>query len=347
MKRSIAVIAMSAVLLTSYTTMQEQVSAASSTAQNVRIGHIENGVNLRDKPSVSSNVIGFLKKGSDVTILERSSDYFYKIHSQDGTVGYVSASDKYISVGGSVRVPDGGGQGATGVVVYGVNLRNQPSTAGKILGMLDKGTKVSIIEKSNDYFYKVLTESGTSGYVSTSEKYLETSGNVSGSAPPPAPNPAPAPVPSPGNSNQSKIAQVIEAGKKYLGTPYEFGSDRGNTATFDCSDLVRQAYRDALGIVLPADSRKQGTWIRDNGTAVYDIGGLKAGDLVFFMSYKGYSASAYQGVDPNSERITHVAIYLGGGQLLHTYSSKSGGVRIDKLDGSWEHRFLYGGSVLK
>ncbi|WP_410772260.1 SH3 domain-containing protein [Fontibacillus sp. BL9] len=345
MKRSIAVIAMSAVLLTSYTTMQEQVSAASSTAQKVLIGHIESGVNLRDKPSVSSNVIGFLKKGSDVTILERSSDYFYKIQSQDGTVGYVSASDKYISVGGSVSVPDGGGQGTTGVVVYGVNLRNQPSTSGKVLGMLNKGTKVTILEKSNDYFYKVITESGTSGYVSTSDKYLEINGTVSGPAPSPAP--APTPTPPPAEPNQAKIAQVIEAGKKYLGTPYEFGSDRGNTATFDCSDFVRQAYRDALGIVLPADSRKQGAWIRDNGTAVYDIGSLKAGDLVFFMSYKGSSASAYQGVDPNNERITHVAIYLGGGQLLHTYSSKSGGVRIDKFDGSWEHRFLYGGSVLK
>lgn len=36
--------------------------------------------------------------------------------------------------------------------------------------------------------------------------------------------------------------QVIEAGKKYMGTPYEFGSNRSNTRTFDCSDFVRQAF---------------------------------------------------------------------------------------------------------
>ncbi|MNE34540.1 hypothetical protein D3C80_1282670 [compost metagenome] len=60
------------------------------------------------------------------------------------------------------------------------------------------------------------------------------------------------------------------------------------------------------------------------------------------MSYKGSSASAYAGVNKNTEKITHVALYLGNGQLLHTYSNKSGGVRIDTLSNSWEHRFLFG-----
>ncbi|MNJ57643.1 hypothetical protein D3C77_532410 [compost metagenome] len=65
------------------------------------------------------------------------------------------------------------------------------------------------------------------------------------------------------------------------------------------------------------------------------------------MSYKGSSAAAYKGINKNSQRITHVAMYIGDGKLLHTYSVKSGGVRIDQFDGSWEHRFLFGGSVLK
>jgi cell wall-associated NlpC family hydrolase len=134
---------------------------------------------------------------------------------------------------------------------------------------------------------------------------------------------------------------------KYLGTPYEYGSDRNTTLTFDCSDFTRQAFKEALGLVLPSDSRKQGEWIKSNNTAVYSINKLKRGDLLFFMSYKGSSDAAYQGIDKNKERITHVAIYLGDGQILHTYSSKSGGVKTDKLDGAWVKRFLYGGSVLK
>ncbi|WP_408635001.1 C40 family peptidase [Paenibacillus phocaensis] len=134
---------------------------------------------------------------------------------------------------------------------------------------------------------------------------------------------------------------------KSLGTPYEYGSSRSSTATFDCSDFVRQAYKDALGLTLPADSRQQGDYIKDNGTAVYSIDSLKRGDLVFFMSYKGSSAKSYQGIDKQKQRITHVAIYLGNGQLLHTYSKESGGVIVDQLDGAWVHRFMFGGSVLK
>lgn len=346
MKRSMAIIAMSAILLTSYTSLQGQTAAAAASSQSSVSGHIESTVNLRNKPSLSGSVIGYVKKGSDVTIIERTNDYFYKIKTPDGVTGYISASPQYLSVGAGGSVTNGGqGQGTSAVVKYGVNLRTQPSTSGKVLGMLSKGTKLTILEKSNSSFYKVVTENGKKGYVSTSSKYLEISGSVPSSGGPVNTSPAPAPeLPA---SLQAKVEKVIQAGKKYLGTPYEYGSSRSTTATFDCSDFTRQAYKDALGIVLPPDSRQQGTYIRNNGTAVYDIAKLKRGDLVFFMSYKGSSASAYAGKDPNNERITHVAIYLGGGELLHTYSNSSGGVHVDKLDGSWVHRFLYGGSVLK
>lgn len=269
MKRSIAILTVSAMLLSSYMTMQTPDSAAASApttaiSSSVAKGQIIAGVNLRNKPSVSTGkIIGFLKKGSNVTILDKSSKYYYKVKTASGQTGYVSKLDKYIKVSSS-------------------SSQSKPS----------QGSEVS----------SSLTE---------------------------------------------KINLVINTGKKYLGTPYEYASDRKTTSTFDCSDFVRQAYKEALGIVLPADSRKQGDWIKEQGTAVYEIGSLKAGDLVFFMSYKGSSASAYAGVNKSTERITHVAMYLGNGKLLHTYSTKSGGVRIDTLSNSWEKRFLFGGSVLK
>lgn len=134
---------------------------------------------------------------------------------------------------------------------------------------------------------------------------------------------------------------------KYLGTPYEFGSSRSNTSTFDCSDFIRQMFKDAINLTLPADSRQQGSWVRENSTAVTDISSLKRGDLMFFMDYKGSSASAYAGVDRFAERISHVAMYLGDGKILHTYSVSSGGVRVDNLSASWTNRFLYGGSVIR
>lgn len=146
-------------------------------------------------------------------------------------------------------------------------------------------------------------------------------------------------------SQSALIEKVIAAGHSYLGTPYEFGSDRHSTRTFDCSDFVRHAYLEAIDHALPADSRKQAAYVKEQGNLVDGIDQLKRGDLVFFMSYKGSQASDYTGINPDKEKVTHVGIYLGNGEMLHTYSNKSGGVRIDLLDGTWEYRFLYGGSV--
>lgn len=135
---------------------------------------------------------------------------------------------------------------------------------------------------------------------------------------------------------------------KYLGTPYEYGSDRGTTDTFDCSDFVRQAFKDALGLTLPGDSRKQAAYVRNKANGVTtDWRQLKRGDIMFFMSYKGSKPSLYEDKQPFGETVTHTGIYLGDGQVLQTYSVASGGVRVDDIAGKhWEYRFLFGGSAL-
>lgn len=104
---------------------------------------------------------------------------------------------------------------------------------------------------------------------------------------------------------------------------------------------------DALNLKLPADSRQQGDWVKSNSTVVTSTSGLKRGDLMFFMDYKGNSASAYAGIDKSKARISHVAMYLGDGQIIHTYSVASGGVKVDQLSASWTNRFLFGGSVIR
>lgn len=152
-------------------------------------------------------------------------------------------------------------------------------------------------------------------------------------------------------ANQSQVSTVrqniIDKGMNYLGTPYEFGSSRSNTKTFDCSDFVRQAYKEGSGITLPPDSRSQGAYIKKNGQYSTNWKDLKPGDIMFFMSYKGSKESDYSGIDKSKQRITHNGIYLGNGKILQTYSVKSGGVRIDSIAGTqWEKRFLFGGSVI-
>src|SRR5690606_38683928 len=115
---------------------------------------------------------------------------------------------------------------------------------------------------------------------------------------------------------------------------------RNDTSTFDCSDFVRQAFLDGIGYRLPGDSRSQGNHVRESGNPIMtDWRQLQRGDLMFFMEYKGYRASDYEGVNKDTERITHVGIYLGDGQVLHTYSVAFGGVRTNEIAGTqWEHR---------
>ncbi|WP_373232524.1 C40 family peptidase [Cohnella sp.] len=150
-----------------------------------------------------------------------------------------------------------------------------------------------------------------------------------------------------GTQASDPIEKVIAAGLKYKGTPYKFGSSRSTDTTFDCSDYVRWIFKETLGITLPADSRKQGSYVKNNGNAVTDWHNLNRGDLMFFMSYKGSKADSYKGIDKENARITHVGIYLGNGKILHTYSKASGGVLVGNFaNTAWEHRFLFGGSAL-
>ncbi|WP_438349371.1 C40 family peptidase [Paenibacillus sp. FA6] len=220
---------------------------------------------------------------------------------------------------------------STSKVTWGVNLRKAPTTSSSVIRMLKKGEKIVVLEKSGASWLKVKNVEGTIGYISSSSKYTTKDSGNSGN----------------NNTTSSSVEKVIAAGMKYMGTPYEYGSSRSNTATFDCSDFIRQIYMDGLGIKLPADSRAQGSYVKDKGTVQTDWTKLKRGDLMFFMSYKGSSASAYSGVKKSTARITHDGIYLGNGQILHTYSKESGGVTISKIDGThWEKRFLFGGSAL-
>ncbi|MEK5025911.1 C40 family peptidase [Paenibacillus sp. FSL M7-1046] len=319
------------------------------TATSGLTGTIQSSVRLRTSASTSGSVLRYLNEGEQVTIVEQTNSYWYKVRTSDGTVGYTSAGEQYIRVGsGSGNTSSG----QTGVIQASVRLRELPSTSGKVLGYLNRGDQVAILEQTNSYWYKVKAADGTVGYTSAADQYISVGGGTSTPAPTPvptpAPNPTPAPAPDPTAPSQSAVIErVIAAGMGYLGTPYEFGSSRSNTSTFDCSDFIRQIFIDAANLKLPADSRQQGAWVQQNSNTVTDISGLKRGDLMFFMDYKGNSASAYAGIDKSAARISHVAMYLGDGQMLQTYSVSSGGVRVDKLSASWVNRFLYGGSVIR
>ncbi|WP_138494775.1 SH3 domain-containing C40 family peptidase [Paenibacillus pinistramenti] len=323
---------------------------AAEVQSQVYTGVVVKGVNLRSQPSTSGSIITMLKTGETLTNVTASGSYWYKVTTSSGVTGYVSSSSAYIQVTPVTSTSSQSSSAATGLIVSGVNLRSEPSTSSSVIRLVKKGETVQVLEAPNSYWYKIKTSDGQTGYISSSSKYVEvqgqvpsSSGSVSGSTG--GTSSSNSSVGSTASRDQL-IQKVFEVGRSYLGTPYQYGSDRSTTATFDCSDFTRTAYREATGVILPADSRQQGDWVKANSTAVYDINSLKPGDLMFFMDYLGSTDAAYAGVDKTQARISHVAIYMGNGQILHTYSVSSGGVRIDTLSTSWKRRFLFGGSVL-
>ncbi|MER6994580.1 NlpC/P60 family protein [Streptomyces sp. NPDC000410] len=101
----------------------------------------------------------------------------------------------------------------------------------------------------------------------------------------PAPG-APAPAPN------SRAAQAIAYAYGALGKPYVWGAT--GPSAYDCSGLTQAAWRSA-GVSLPRT-----TYTQINAGRSVPRSQLAPGDLVFF--YSG---------------ISHVGLYIGGGQMIH------------------------------
>jgi cell wall-associated NlpC family hydrolase len=384
----------SAALLAAIHVAPGQVDAAASTASTGQKAVIQAAVKLRSDPSTTGDVVSFMKQGEAVTVLEKTNSYWYKIKTSDGVTGYTSSSDKYIKVGATsvaaavtpsasrkteasesaktvsasvknvstkeapASVNSSAGQ-TKATIQTSVRLRAEASTSSEVLGYMNTGDVVTITDSSNAYWFKITTADGTVGYVSSSPQYIRIGEGVvvqqpvaSSAAPasdttalPAVASPA-STVSLPSGDAAAAIEQVIDTGMTYLGTPYEYGSDRNSTATFDCSAFTRQIFRQAVGIQLPADSRSQGEWIKQNSQPNTDMTTLKRGDLLFFTNYNA-SSGAYTSLDNSSQTITHVAVYLGDNKLLHTFSVAAGGVKVTDFSKPWQDRFLFGGSVIQ
>lgn len=315
---------------------------AALAAQTSQVGEVQSSVNMRTSPSTSASIIRSLKIGEQVTVIEKVNSYWYKVKDSSGKTGYISTSTRYIELQNPAPSQIG-----NAVVKASVSFRKTASTSGERIRYLAKGERVTVLAKTNSYWYEVQDSKGVRGYVSTQASYLSVTGTIQGGGTGSTGSGGGSQVTIPEETKNEAIEKMIAAGMKYLGTPYEYGSDRNTTATFDCSDFVRQSFLDGLGVRLPADSRQQAQYVKDKGSIKTDWKEFERGDLVFFMSYKGSKSSAYAGIDKSSATITHDGIYLGDGKVLHTFSNEGGGVTITNIAGtSWEYRIVFGGSAL-
>jgi cell wall-associated NlpC family hydrolase len=121
-------------------------------------------------------------------------------------------------------------------------------------------------------------------------------------------------------STQSKGEQIVATAKEYLGTKYVWGGM--STSGFDCSGFVNYVYKlydYSMNRVAQSIFSYDGTWV--------DKEDLQPGDLVFF----GYSGSS----------VSHVGMYIGDGQFIHS-SSSAGQVVITDLSQSYYTRMYVG-----
>ena len=116
-------------------------------------------------------------------------------------------------------------------------------------------------------------------------------------------------------SNASLGQQIANRGCEYVGNPYEYGGT-SLTNGIDCSAFVQAIHRQ-FGISTPRDS-----W-----------GQLSAGKAVAYSDIMPGDVVVYS---------NHVAIYIGGGKIVHASNSKpypAGGIKISS---PWNYRTVLG-----
>ena len=285
-----------------------------STADGVKYGigfTTGSGLRLRKTPSTGGKIIDSANKNEVVVVLEKSGEWYKVIY--DLQEGYMHGD--YLDVATVENAELGYGK----VNTTKVNLRSGPGTSHGVVDTAKKGEKAYIIGINNGWYKVIFGEHVCyvrSDYLDLTEKPYENKssakspkfyrgGKSLGTEPSAA---ALNGTTSSGNSSNSGSTtgvqsstvtgdQIVAKAKQYLGVPYKYG---GTTPSgFDCSGFVYYVFRN-LGINI---SRTQSV-IYAQGTPI-SKSELKPGDLVFFQNtYKS--------------GLSHVGIYVGGGQFIHS-----------------------------
>lgn len=129
-------------------------------------------LNVRERPSTDSAILGTLPKGTSVSVynIDGYSDWYKVYCSQYNLSGYVSAqyivSDDFYNQTKNYY---------TGQVVTEndpLNLRDAPSTSGNIITKIPKGAYVDIWETDGNWYYLSYTTNGITYYGYASSEFI-------------------------------------------------------------------------------------------------------------------------------------------------------------------------------
>ncbi len=290
------------------------------------------GLNLRQQPGTDCAVLTTANQGECIVVLGQENGWYHVLYNLQE--GYMSAEFLNVSTAENAELGYGSVTGSS------VNLRSGPDTSYPMVGTASYGERLYIIGLNQGWF-KVLRGSEScyirSDFLQLTEIPYENSaspnspqyfrgGKSIGAAPSAA-------VPVSGTSAASYNtavntvsagtgsatgAQIVAKAQQYLGTPYVYGG--ASPSGFDCSGFVYYVlgtfgYSPAR---TPSAQYEMGTYV--------DKSNLQPGDLVFFAGTTGGG-------------ITHVGIYVGGGQFIHSPNSRSTVSYADLTTGYWSEHY--------
>lgn len=167
-----------------------------------------------------------------------------------------------------------------------LNVREEPSTDSKIVEKVGNNERYSVLE-TLDGWLKISVD-GEEGYVS--DEYIDVKYAL-----------LEAIEFTPVDSQSAFRSSIVEYALQFLGNPYVWGGS-SLTRGADCSGFTMSVYRH-FGISLSHSSRAQA----GEGRSI-KASELRPGDLVFY----------------GGGRINHVAMYIGGGKIVHAADERTG-----------------------
>lgn len=261
--------------------------------------------NLRSEPDSTATKTDVLYNGSLCTLLEQDGDW-YKVQ-YGNTTGYVLAS--------LMSTTNDASDGSTNVESYNAIVAREQAEAEAAAAKAQQAaaTKPGASQPTS-------TPAQSTQPSNDSGDYEEDNSSDTAYEEPAYEEPAyEEPAYEEPSYDSGSSSSIVSVAQNYLGVPYVWGGT--SPSGFDCSGFTQYVFRQCgYSINRTADAQYS------NGSYVsYDS--LQAGDLVFFANT--YSASG----------ITHVGIYIGGGQFIH---AANGGVKISSLSESYYSSRYYG-----
>ncbi len=268
-----------------------------------------NGVNIRAKASTNSSVIGTANQG-DVFKTVGRNDGWYQIE-YNGKEAYIgkdylagenlSSLTEIGSAADSVQPAAAQRQYAVVNSGSGLKLRKEASLISHTLQVLPNGSVVDV-DRVGPKWVRVITDNGQKGYVSAEYVSVHNGEKPSRVT----------------TFSSGKGEEIVNYARQFVGTPYVWGGTNLRSGV-DCSGFVYAVLRD-FGVSV---SRSSATMV-NNGVSI-NKSELQAGDLVFFNT-------------GGNSGISHVGIYMGDGNYIHSTDGKGNGVTITPLNTGYSAR---------